>query len=660
MATGLSSLENLVECALCLEGYKTPRGLPCQHCFCEDCLKQHINKNSKPGGTFECPSCRQEADIPKEGVAGFPVSFILNKLQDTLDRLSKQKCNSCEISGTTKMCSECESLLCLKCFSSHHHSTSETSTDDPTAELGGAFGELESIILESIFCKKHPKKHMSLYCEDCKEAICNVCIVNHKGHVIMDGEEKASLEKTCISERVAKMITKLQLCRDQGDLMEEKEKVRCNVDEVISQVKSRCDNICKQVHSVGKEIISQLTKEHAEIETRIDTQIEENVTLSHNLASCIEKQQGLRKALKAMIIIQGKQKLEPEVEELTTAKISRIEEHIQWRFVPGTMDAKSIKELVGTLQTSYTNASPGVESTNEHKSTEPASSARNLPQKPVLIHSLPLRENEAVHDIADIALCEDGEVYVPTERGVKVYSAAAVYTRTIAHDTAVRRIAELPGGKLAISCKSDVTVKVFSKDGSYVHTISAGKGAPWGMALLHNGALAVCYFIEKCVRVFRDCGERAAVVSVIRRFTLGRSKQQPTTRQQEEREFMFPGYLTAHGENGLIVSDMWMHAVYAFTVGEQGEYTCQWMYGGELGRGPGMLYSPRGVATDSQGRVLITDRNNHRVLLLSHDGEMLMELLKEEDGLYYPHALAVGAGKLAVECENTVRIYNYM
>ena len=660
MATGLSSLENLVECALCLEGYKTPRGLPCQHCFCEDCLKQHISKISKPGGTFQCPSCRQEVDIPKEGVAGFPVSFTLNKLQDTLHKLSKQKCNNCEKSGTTKMCSECENLLCIKCFPSHHHSTSETSNDDPTAELGGAFGGLESIILESVFCKKHPEKHMSLYCEDCKEAICNACTANHKRHVIIDGEEKASLEETSISENVAKMITKQQLCQDQGDLKEEKVTVRCNVDEVISQVKSRCKDICKQVTSAEKEIISQLTKERAEIETRIDTKIENNVELSHKLESCIEKHQGLRKTPAPMILIKEKQKLEPEVEELTKAKISRIEEHIQWRFVPGTMDANSIKELVGTLQTSYTKASSGVESIYEHESTKTATSARNLPQKPVLIHSLsrPHGDNATLRDIA---VREDGEVYVATNRGVKAYSAAGVYTHTIAHDTDACSIAELPGGKLAISCWSDKTVKVFNKDGSYVHTIAAGQGAPWGMALLHNGSLAVCYPNEKCVRVFKDCGERAAVVSDIRRFTLERSRQQPTTRRQEERGFKYPHYPTAHGENGLIVSDLGACDVYAFTAGDQGKYTCQWMYGGERGRGPGMLDYPYGVATDSQGRVLIADHDNNRVLQLSHDGEMLMELLTQQDGLNYPGALAVGAGKLAVQCENTgIKIYNYM
>ena len=298
--------EPSMECPLCLEGYKTPRMLPCQHCFCEHCLKQHISINSKPGGTFQCPNCRQEVGIPKEGTAGFPISFTLNKLQDALANLDKLKCSNCWKSGTTKMC-----LLCLQCFPSHHHSTSETSTDDPTAELGGAFGGFDRIIPESIFCKKHSNKQINLYCVDCKEAICTTCTNDHKRHAI-----------------------------------------------------------------IGQE-------------------------------------------------------------------------------------------------------------------------------KPVLIHQLPRGEYESIRDIA---LCEDGEVYITTNRGVKVYSTAGVYKHTLAHNADAD----------AISFESDRTVKVFSKDGSYIHTVAAGHGGPGRMALLHNGALAVCYPGEKCVRVFKDCGEHAEFVSVIR------------------------------------------------------------------------------------------------------------------------------------------------
>ena len=275
----------------------------------------------------------------------------------------------------------------------------------------------------------------------------------------------------------------------------------------------------------------------------------------------------------------------------------------------------------------------GVESNYGHKSTEPAASTRNLPQKPVLIYQLPNGEYVRIHDIA---ICEDGEVYITSNIGVKVYSTAGVYTHTLTQNADGSGIAELQGSKLAISFESDRIVKVFSKDRSNIHKVAAGHGGAGRMALLHSGALAVCYPDEKCVRVFKDCKKRAKVVSVIRRFTFERSKQQPTPRLHNQ-ELAYPWHLTAHGENGLIVSDLWANAVYAFTARKKGEYTCQWMYGGEQGIDTGMLNTQFGVATDSQGRVLIADRDNNRVVLLSHDGEMLMELLTREDGLDCPY-----------------------
>ena len=158
--------------------------------------------------------------------------------------------------------------------------------------------------------------------------------------------------------------------------------------------------------------------------------------------------------------------------------------------------------------------------------------------------------------------------------------------------------------------------------------------------MLNNDTQADCYSNEKCDKVFSSTIPRdSRVVSVIWKFTLWGTEQQDERGQPEEQVFQEPFYVTAHGENGMIVSDWHANAVYAFTVGGEGKYTCQWRYGGQQGRGPGMLYWPHGVATDSQGRILIADCDNDRVLLLSPEGEMLRELLTEEDGLCRPTSI---------------------
>ena len=58
------------------------------------------------------------------------------------------------------------------------------------------------------------------------------------------------------------------------------------------------------------------------------------------------------------------------------------------------------------------------------------------------------------------------------------------------------------------------------------------------------------------------------------------------------------------------------------------------------------------MATESQGRILITDNYNDLVLLPSLEGEMLMELLTEEDGMDMPSLIYVRGEKLVVSMNN--------
>ena len=36
------AIEELLECTICLEQFKNPKMLPCQHTFCENCLQNLV------------------------------------------------------------------------------------------------------------------------------------------------------------------------------------------------------------------------------------------------------------------------------------------------------------------------------------------------------------------------------------------------------------------------------------------------------------------------------------------------------------------------------------------------------------------------------------------------------------------------------------------
>ncbi|CAH1233909.1 TRIM2 [Branchiostoma lanceolatum] len=86
-AASSSSLESEfgeeLKCSICLELFTRPKVLPCQHTFCQDCLQDHAGW----GGTFQCPNCRQQVGLPRQGVAGLPDNLMAANM---CERLQKQ------------------------------------------------------------------------------------------------------------------------------------------------------------------------------------------------------------------------------------------------------------------------------------------------------------------------------------------------------------------------------------------------------------------------------------------------------------------------------------------------------------------------------------------------------------------------------------------
>jgi hypothetical protein len=70
-----NEFESLLTCAVCLEIYKEPKLLPCNHTFCSDCLHKIINNANQ----IKCPCCNTQFSIPSNG---FPSDFRSNQLLD--------------------------------------------------------------------------------------------------------------------------------------------------------------------------------------------------------------------------------------------------------------------------------------------------------------------------------------------------------------------------------------------------------------------------------------------------------------------------------------------------------------------------------------------------------------------------------------------------
>ena len=136
MANALEQLEELVTCSVCLDTFRDPRVLSCQHTFCLKCL-QNIHRKQPKGTAVEglrCPLDRQVSPLPLQGgVEDFPRNLtmvqnieIIKVKQMSQGRFAPARrmsmsrpglsvvCNACVGTTDLSVCDHCKQTLCAR------------------------------------------------------------------------------------------------------------------------------------------------------------------------------------------------------------------------------------------------------------------------------------------------------------------------------------------------------------------------------------------------------------------------------------------------------------------------------------------------------------------------------------------------------------------
>ena len=75
-----SSLDDQLNCAVCLERFDDPRTLPCHHSFCLHCLSSVPRQEDQDCILIKCPTCCKPSQLPEGGVDQLPTAFLINNL----------------------------------------------------------------------------------------------------------------------------------------------------------------------------------------------------------------------------------------------------------------------------------------------------------------------------------------------------------------------------------------------------------------------------------------------------------------------------------------------------------------------------------------------------------------------------------------------------
>ena len=132
-------LENEITCPLCLDIFKEPKKLPCDHVYCKECIRGLAQRGAS--ATISCPECRFLTQPLNNDIDNFPTAFRINRLVQAFHQLRSPK--------------------------------PKRVVPKPRART-----------LRNT-CSQHSTQTLVFYCETCKNCLCSDCVVmtkDHEGH----------------------------------------------------------------------------------------------------------------------------------------------------------------------------------------------------------------------------------------------------------------------------------------------------------------------------------------------------------------------------------------------------------------------------------------------------------------------------------------------
>ncbi|XP_078665205.1 uncharacterized protein LOC144907730 [Branchiostoma floridae x Branchiostoma belcheri] len=650
-----------LSCSICLELFTRPKVLPCQHTFCQDCLRDHVEVRMP----FQCPNCRRHFELPPQGVAGLPDNLMAANM---CEKVRKQ-----------------ETLL-------------EEAEKQP--QSGNR-------------CSFHPSEEVRLYCKQCNLPVCSECCEeSHDGHPTTGlkkaAQERRSTVQALIHEGRNILESHCGFLQDLG----EKEKT-------LNEQKQQRDNSIIQVYNqmVQKltqrkdKLLSESQQNHNENFKKVQTKRDQVSADDNELsAACDQAEQELQQGgveflsqQTALTEVVGKYRgkaaptpvqSQPAVFQPTDTPVPVLG-HVTVQSlpsapIPAAPAARDTghhhgnqRQKVKSLPSASIPAAPAARGTGHHHGNQ-SQKVESLPSAP--IPAAPAARGTGHHHGNQrqgrcqpqkvtfgrwgsgtgqfwgpdgVTVSEEGEIFVADsgKQRIQVFTRQGTFVRQFPTVVRIQQKIDptdvaLDGeGNLWVVGKSVRTDSAhfavrYNKQGWVLRSfvLPVHEKTVWGIGVAvdtrRNHILITQgrdnLHVHGEVLVFRPDG------------TLVR-----TVGQQQGMEH--PWYITVDGKGKLkqkiLVSDWSNDCVYVYN--EDGQFLFQ--FGGR-GSGEGQLSGPHGICTDRAGNIIVADSGNHRVEMFDKTGKFLKHIATD---IELPQAVAMTKqGQLVVTSGCTVSIFH--
>ncbi|KAI8483523.1 hypothetical protein Bbelb_387460 [Branchiostoma belcheri] len=637
--------EEFLVCQICLEDYDRPKILPCLHTFCQGCLeKLPAGKATKGPGRISCPTCRQTATLPKDGVRALKDNFLVTKLSDVMKQtsdsaqegLGEARCTTCEADVyATSYCVDCPDYLCQTCATSHCRPKPTRSHRVVTLkDLKSGKVLVSARTGEPSKCSIHKEVH-KFYCETCRQVICLHCVVTtHKEHRYVEVEEAAGKEK-CVMEGLLRGVKRGAILHDiwLHELRECGEKWESQVEKMTKDIAGQADAIIGTVQRLRDQRLAQVRSLHEARQKQLASATntaDTRLTQARNTIQFVSHLLVNGNPVELLNVAEGVK------EELLKQSDKNVRTHLS--------STKSFKEL------SYSPASLGLEE-------EIAKLLGDLKQKDVDVEVPPVAGLQ-IRANASLSHCKE----------VKLYKAIGKAGKEAGEFDSPLCIAITGGQDVVATDYRNKCLQVVDKEGGFKRKIDLGF-QPECVTALDSGELLVTgdgpkvHVMnsegrgERVIHV-RNVAEKDTVGGGIAVDGLGRivvtvgwqvfvllPNGTPVC-EFGDRDFGYILRVATDSRNHVIVSDMRNNNVKVFDP----DYGILFKFG-KHGSGDGQLDHPMGLYVDGDDNIIVCDSHNHRVSQFDRDGLFVRHLLTREDGLHYPWGLTLMHDGKMVVCD---------
>lgn len=183
-------------CSICLEAFRQPRTLPCQHSLCSVCLQEYLEQClvSKDMKQFPCPLCRASISIKQHDIIqieNIVKQFDLVSFSEIVDenesRDTSVNCDACSrdnvLIAAAKMCKECNENICKECANYHSknkllssHSLSDILRHPRNAASENAISKIVQANIR-FKCERHEMKRFKYICIGHDVICCSKCVI---------------------------------------------------------------------------------------------------------------------------------------------------------------------------------------------------------------------------------------------------------------------------------------------------------------------------------------------------------------------------------------------------------------------------------------------------------------------------------------------------